>query len=92
MSLSKEYQEYHLTPKGWIEGSFKADLFGGSLQKEIPKDRVLTIRCYDEITHPKAKPHLYDKIVWKLDDEERITTLKNKFGEKPKWFGYENHE
>lgn len=29
MALSKECQEYHLTPHGWVEGSFKGDVLGG---------------------------------------------------------------
>ena len=88
MSLSKEYQEYHLTPKGWLEGSFKADSLGQSIQKQVPQDRVLTIHCYDELTHHKAKPYFYDKIIWEHEDKERIDALKKQFGEKPDWFGY----
>jgi len=44
MSLSKECQEYHLTPRGWVEGSFKGNAFVGSKNVKIPKDRVLTMR------------------------------------------------
>lgn len=55
MSFSKERQDYHLTPKGWIEGTFKGDGIGGAQEVEIPPDRVLTISCYDELSSPYAK-------------------------------------
>jgi hypothetical protein len=38
MSLSKECQEYHLTPRGWVEGTFKGDALGGSNVVEPPDD------------------------------------------------------
>ena len=88
MSLSKECQEYHLTHKGWILGSFKGDPLGGSNVVSTPKDRVLTIACYDELPYAFEKPHYYDQIVWQCDDKLLIDKLKNKWGEKPNWVGY----
>lgn len=61
MSLSKEYQEYHLTTKGWVAGSFKADVLGASEDLETPSDTVLTIHCYDEQTSLHSKPFFYEK-------------------------------
>ncbi|MFH0728114.1 MAG: hypothetical protein V2B19_17455 [Pseudomonadota bacterium] len=87
MSLSKEWQEYHLTPHGWIEGSFKGD-FGSSTEVEKPKDCVLTIVCYDERTSIHSEPYFYDRIDWETDDKKLVGQLKRKFGEKPDWFGY----
>ena len=49
MPLSKECQEYHLTLQGWISGTFKGDALGGSIKQPIPKDRVLTVVCCDEL-------------------------------------------
>ena len=89
MSLSKEYQEYHLTPNGWIEGSFKGDAFGGFNKLPNPSDRVLTIACCDEISSPYSKPSYYDNITWESEDKNKIAKLKAKWGEKPNWFGYE---
>jgi hypothetical protein len=87
MSLSIEYYEYHLTPGGWIAGSFQADILGGSIEEEIPIDRVLTIRCFDELISVFSESVYSEKETWKCDDEEIINQLKEKYG-KPDWFGY----
>lgn len=92
MSLSKEYQEYHLTPRGWILGTFKGDALGGSNKQPIPKDRVLTIACYDELPSAFSKPRLYDKVIWESEDKYLIKKLKTKWGERPDWFGYKKME
>lgn len=88
MTLSKEIYEYHLTPNGWVEGSFKGDAIGGETEVEIPVDRVLTIKCYDELPHVFAKPLLYDKIIWKTENKVLLEKLKNQYGKRPDWFGY----
>ena len=92
MSLSKESQEYHLTPRGWIEGSFRGDVLGSSKDVGIPKDRVLTIACYDELPSVYSKPYFYDQVVWESEDKQAINHLKKKYGDKPDWFGYEKIE
>jgi|GEM_PF-4305871 len=38
MFLSRERQDYHLTPKGWIEGPFKGNAFGSIQEVEIVRD------------------------------------------------------
>jgi hypothetical protein len=83
MPWSKECQEYHLTPQGWVEGSFKGDAIGGSKKVEIPPDRVLTIGCYDVLPHPSDKPHSYDSVLWESDNKALVKELKDKFGERP---------
>ena len=88
MSLSKECQEYHLTPRGWIEGSFKGDVLGGKEEVATPKDRVLTILCYDERTSIHSEPFFYDRVAWKAEDEDIIIRLQKRFGKHPDWFGY----
>jgi len=88
MSFSKERQDYHLTPRGWEEGSFEGDALGGKKRVDIPIDRVLTISCYDEKTSPYSEPTFYDRITWKSGDKAKIDVLINQFGSKPKWFGY----
>lgn len=89
MSFSKECQEYHLTPRGWTEGSFQGDVLGGSNELPNPSDRVLTIACYDEISSAFSKPRYYDNVVWESEDRNKIAKLRAKWGEKPNWFGYE---
>lgn len=88
MSLSKERQDFHLTPLGWIEGSFKGDAFGGSNEVPIPVDRVLTIACYDEIPAANSRSHFYDQVIWQSEDKPLVEQLKAKWGENPDWFGY----
>jgi len=89
MVLSRERQDYHLTPRGWEEGSFKGDVVGGANEVPIPEDRVLTIACYDELPAVHAKPYFHDQVVWESEDKKMIRELKKKFGARPDWFGYD---
>lgn len=89
MSISKERQDYHLTPSGWKDGSFKGDAIGGSIEVLTPPDRVLTIACYDELPHSNSKSYFHDQIVWQSEDKQLVEQLKGKWGERPDWFGYE---
>lgn len=89
MALSKESQDYHLTPRGWVEGTFQGDALGGSKVTDPPDDRVLTVRCYDALASAYQKDsYFYGRVVWESDDSERIEALQTKFGEHPDWFGY----
>ena len=89
MSLSIEYYEYHLTPNGWIDGTFQADILGGSIEVEIPIDRVLTIKCYDELISAFSESVYYEEETWKCEDEKLINKLKKIYGN-PNWFGYKH--
>jgi hypothetical protein len=42
MAASKEWFEYHLTPRGWEIGSHKVDV-ANEVTKALPTDRVLTV-------------------------------------------------
>lgn len=88
MSLSKEYQEYHLTPRGWTEGSFKGDVLGGSIELPIPSDRVLTVACYDELPSAFSKPYYHAEVIWQSNNKQLIEKLKAKWSDRPNWFGY----
>jgi len=88
MSLSKESQEYHLTPHGWVEGTFKGDALGGRTEVPTPDDRVLTVLCYDERSSSYSEPFFYDQVAWEADDKDAIRRLQRKFGQRPDWFGY----
>jgi hypothetical protein len=83
MSFSKERQYYHLTPRGWEEGSFEGDAIGRKKEIAIPIDRVLTISCYDEKTSHYSESRFYDTISWKSSDVAKIKDLKKEFGDKP---------
>jgi hypothetical protein len=52
MVLSYEWQEYHLTPKGWINGTFRGE--SGRLEEApTPSDRVLSYRVEETMNSPK---------------------------------------
>jgi hypothetical protein len=82
MSLSNEWHEYHLTPRGWEEGSEKLD-FAGEKPRLIPPDRVLTLRFSDYQSCSFAKPDLSCKVVWRSKDEDAIRRLQQEHGIRP---------
>jgi hypothetical protein len=89
MALSTESQEYHLTPKGWVTGTFIGDVFGGKEFVPTPNDRVLTMICYDKIAYVHAKPIYSHQIIWESEDKDLIKKLKLIWGDKPDWIGFE---
>jgi hypothetical protein len=72
MSLSKERTEYHLTPEGWVEGSFYGDALGGRVIRDTPEDRVLTIDVVEELPSAFSSPMVYDQISWESKDRKQI--------------------
>lgn len=42
MSASDEWEDVHLTPSGWVDGSDKRD-FAGVTHRPVPPDAVLTV-------------------------------------------------
>ena len=88
MSLSKEHQEYHLTPKGWVEGSFFGDVIGGRKILPIPSERLLTVSCYDALPSAFANPYFYDHVDWMSEDCKALKIAMALYGNRPDWFGY----
>ena len=82
MSLSKEWTERHLTPRGWEEGSTQID-FGGIKEKTPPPDRVLTFRFTEERSSRFSKPDKWNEETWRSADSEAINELLTKFGPAP---------
>lgn len=78
MALSKERQGYHLTPRGWKDGSHKGDALGGVKEAEIPSDSVLTIWRYNELPSAFSEAYFYEEVVWKCYDGDLIAQLKKK--------------
>jgi hypothetical protein len=83
MSFSKEWTEWHLTPRGWESGSERVD-FGTTEWKDPPADRVLTTRWLEEQTSPYSQMYRGIEQVWTSGNEEEINELRAKFGEPPK--------
>jgi len=87
VGLSTERQQYHLTPRGWITGTFHPDM-GRPTEVPTPEDRVLTLECVDKQSSIYAKPTAHDFVAWASTDKAAIEELQKQFGEKPDWFGY----
>lgn len=82
MSASNEWTEYHLTPKGWVEGSCQVD-FAGVQHKEPPPDRVITERYREELSSSFSKVHRTTTVQWMSGDTATIARLKGQFGQCP---------
>lgn len=82
MSASKEWTEWHLTPKGWQSGTEKIDN-GTITKKEPPEGRVISYRFQEEYSSVFSKPaHSVDEI-WRCNDDAIIDELLEKFGDCP---------
>lgn len=85
MSLSSESFEYHLTPRGWVEGNQKLD-FGEELNRETPTDRVLTLIRFEKIAHFSCEMEVIEKELWRCEDAGMIRALTRQFGPTPACF------
>jgi hypothetical protein len=82
MSASHEWTEWHLTPRGWEEGSTLVD-FGRITQKPPPLDRVLTCKYTVKLSSPFSRFDTTTRIEWKSDNQHIIEELIAQFGECP---------
>jgi hypothetical protein len=82
VSASNEWQEYHLTPTGWVEGSEKID-FVGVREAPIPAHRVLTVRSVEYMSSGFSPLRSYWEETWRSDDSSAVQKLVAKFGERP---------
>lgn len=88
MVASSEWFEYHLTSsEGWVKGAEKLDT-GGIREKEIPSDRVLTLRLTEEISFsPPVDREI--TVAWSCKDNEKIAGLEAEHGRVPEvWKEY----
>lgn len=75
MALSDEWEEVHLTPNGWVDGSYKHD--GGREGTEaVPRDAVLTILRHVYVAAIGATAVSTETETRLIDDEERIAELR----------------
>jgi hypothetical protein len=82
MSLSKEWTDWHLTPRGWEAGSQQTD-FGKETKFAPPQDRVLTSRFQKEISSRFSKPERWHEETWRSTDKKAVDELRTKFGPPP---------
>jgi hypothetical protein len=82
MSASNEWFEYHLTPQGWVTGSEKID-FSGIKGKDIPTDRVLTLRFNEYMSSSFSTMDKWCDEQYRHEDESLVNRLVKQFGESP---------
>lgn len=84
MAYEEWEQEHHLTPAGWVAGSF---FFRGTLARKvpIPSDRVLTLvrECANRLESSGLQTTWRQD--WKSSDQppEAIDHLLGQFGQRP---------
>lgn len=82
MALSKEWTEWHLTPRGWEVGSERVD-FAGTTQRLPPADRVLTVRNSETQSSMYSRMERSTSTIWISDDKTLLGELTAKYGEAP---------
>jgi hypothetical protein len=82
MSASDEWQDRHLTPAGWVEGSYRVD-GAGITWADDPADRVPTVR-HSEFSGWGSNIHRSDDVKWEHEDKNLVAELLAKYGEAPK--------
>lgn len=83
MSASDEWQDRHLTPHGWVDGSYRVD-GSGVTHVDVPPDRLLTVR-HSEYSGWGANIVRSDGEHYRAPgQDEQIAFLLAKFGDAPK--------
>ena len=82
MRRSDEWMEFHLTQAGWVEGSELIDI-AGLREREIPTDRVLTLRFYERSSRPNSGGQRWYVETWSHPDKSKVDELVKKYGRKP---------
>lgn len=78
MALSKEWEDEHLTPSGWVSGSYRHD--HKREERAVPLGAVLTVRRHVEVAAVGAPLHVDVSETVLTDDEELVAELRKKFG------------
>lgn len=79
MAASDEWEEVHLTPQGWVDGSYKHD-FGQKVDKSTPIDAVLTVRRHVYVAAIGAAAKITETETQLIEDKVRIEELRSIFG------------
>jgi hypothetical protein len=82
MAASNEWWEYHLTPRGWEDGSSKLDSGGGE-RKDPPPDRVLTIRVSEYMSSTFSPLERGESEEWRSSDSALVASLIEQYGARP---------
>lgn len=81
MSASNEWTEWHLTPRGWEEGTCKTDF--KLTEVSPPEDRVLTTRYWEFLSSRYSEADIGSKEIWRCQNDDQITALLTEFGPCP---------
>ena len=79
MAASDEWEEVHLTPNGWVGGSYRHD-FGNRVEEPTPPDAVLTIRRHVYVGAIGASAKVTETESARIADNAKIAELISKFG------------
>ncbi len=79
MSVSDEWEEVHLTPAGWVDGSYKHD-FGKRKDVPVPPDAVLTVLRHVTVGAIGASAKVREEETLLSADAALIAELRAKFG------------
>lgn len=82
MSASNEWTDWHLTPRGWVKGSYQVD-FSDAKQVDPPADRVLTSRYSEYMSSVYSKMDTRIKTTWTSEDDTEVKRLLDQFGPAP---------
>ena len=83
MSASNEYWTWHLTPKGWVEGTEKLD--SGTTERPVPDDTVLTLEYHERYSSIYSSPERW--IETEIINQAESDMLKRQYGSKPSQMG-----
>ena len=79
MAASREWEDVHLTPGGWVDGSYKHD-FQPVTEVPRPSNAVLTVTRRVHVAALLAKPDISETEVAHTSDTALIAELKAKYG------------
>lgn len=78
-----EWTEWHLTFRGWEQGSQKREFSAQLKEVEAPDDRVLTCRYHENVTINSVWMQKHVSEVCKDSNQQQIDKLIEQFGSCP---------
>lgn len=84
MSASNECFTWHLTPRGWEEGTEKLDF--GTTERPVPADTVLTLEFHERMSSIYSPPERWIEV--DVRNQQEAEDLKRKFGSIPREMEY----
>jgi hypothetical protein len=75
-----EWTEWHLTPRGWEQGSQRRESSIQIKEVQAPQDKVLTCRYHENVTINSVWMQKHISEIWKDSDQKLVDKLINQFG------------